>query len=176
MTLRLTPWAPVAACALLVACAQYPQASPKLTAGAQLVSKSGSEASGSIEFVQQADHVLATVKVNKLGAKTEHGFHIHDKGDCTAPDAMSAGGHFNPTGRPHGPQHGDRHAGDMPALVADASGHASASLKLTGVTLSAGPNSIVGRSVIVHKDPDDYKTQPTGNSGARIACGVIAVP
>jgi Cu-Zn family superoxide dismutase len=176
MKLRFTAMAVVAASALLVACAQEKRAIPKVIAGAHLASKSGSEASGTIEFIQNPDHVLATVKVNRLGADTVHGFHIHEKGDCSAADGMSAGGHFNPTGAAHGPQHGEKHAGDMPALVADASGYASTSFKLTGVTLTEGPNSILGRSVIVHKDPDDYKTQPTGNSGARIACGVIAIP
>lgn len=176
MKLRITAMAVLAASSLLLACAQDKRMTPPLIAGAHLASKSGSEASGTVEFLQNADHVLVTVKVNRLGANKEHGFHIHDKGDCSAPDGMSTGGHFNPGGTPHGPQHAERHAGDMPALKADASGYASASFKLTGVTLAPGPNSIVGRSVIVHKDPDDYKTQPTGNSGARIACGVIAIP
>jgi Cu-Zn family superoxide dismutase len=104
-----------------------------------------------------------------------HGFHIHEKGDCSSRDGMSAGGHFNPTAKPHGnPGVPDHHTGDMPMLVADASGNASLSMELGGMTIGSGATDIVGRALIVHKDPDDYTTQPTGNSGARVACGVIA--
>jgi len=85
-----------------------------------------------------------------------------------------AGGHFNPTGKPHGPQEGEHHAGDLPALKADANGNATVSFTLHGVTIGSGETDIVGRGLIVHAMPDDYKTQPTGNSGARIACGVVA--
>lgn len=87
---------------------------------------------------------------------------------------MSAGGHFNPSGKPHGnPDHGEHHAGDMPQLVADAKGVAKLTAYLDEVAIKDGPAGIVGRSVIVHVAPDDFKTQPTGNSGARQACGVI---
>ena len=139
-----------------------------------LQARSGSSVSGTAKFVQHGDHVMATVSVAGLKPNQEHGFHIHDKGDCSGPDGMSAGGHFNPTAKPHGPQTSDHHGGDMPALKADASGNATATFHLTGVTVADGPTSIVGRSLIIHKDPDDYTTQPTGNSGARVACGVIA--
>jgi Cu-Zn family superoxide dismutase len=88
---------------------------------------------------------------------------------------MSAGGHFNPTGKPHGsPSAPDHHAGDMPMLVADGAGNATLTAEIDVVTIGGGAaTDIVGKSVIVHKDPDDFKTQPTGNSGARVACGVI---
>ena len=88
---------------------------------------------------------------------------------------MSAGGHFNPQGKPHGaPSAADHHAGDMPMLVADGAGNAMLTAEIDGITIGSGAaTDIVGRSVIVHKDPDDFKTQPTGNSGARVACGVI---
>jgi len=87
---------------------------------------------------------------------------------------MSAGGHFNPTSKPHGnPSAGQHHGGDMPMLEADAAGNATLDATLDTVTLGSDANGIVGRAVIVHKDADDFKTQPTGNSGARIACGVI---
>jgi Cu-Zn family superoxide dismutase len=87
---------------------------------------------------------------------------------------MSAKGHFNPAAKPHGnPASPEHHAGDLPALKADKSGRARLEAELDGVTLAPGPNSIVGRAVIIHADPDDYTTQPTGNSGARLACGVI---
>jgi superoxide dismutase, Cu-Zn family len=144
------------------------------TASSPLEASSGSTVSGTVKFMQHGDHVMAKVDVSGLKPGQEHGFHIHDKGDCSSPDGMSAGGHFNPTAKPHGPQASDHHGGDMPALKADASGKASTTFHLTGVTVTEGPTSIVGRGIIVHKDPDDYKTQPTGNSGARVACGVIA--
>ena len=88
---------------------------------------------------------------------------------------MSAAGHFNPTGKPHGAHgHGDHHAGDIPSLMADANGVANVNFESNTITLMDGQSTnIIGRGVIVHKDPDDYKTQPTGNSGARLACGVI---
>lgn len=106
-----------------------------------------------------------------------HGFHIHEEGDCSSGDGMSAGGHFNPTGKSHGdPYSPDHHAGDMPMLVADASGNASLTAELSPMTVGAGTTDIIGKAVIVHRDPDDYKTQPTGNSGARVACGVINRP
>jgi Cu-Zn family superoxide dismutase len=85
---------------------------------------------------------------------------------------MSAGGHFNPYGKPHG-KGGDRHAGDLPNLKSDAKGKAKLSVDLDIISLSPGPASIIGRGVIVHAQPDDYATQPTGNAGARLACGVI---
>jgi len=103
-----------------------------------------------------------------------HGFHIHEKGDCGSGDGMSTGGHFNPLAKPHGnPVVPDHHAGDMPMLVADASGNAALIVELDVMTVGSGITDIVGRGLIVHKDPDDFTTQPTGNSGARVACGVI---
>jgi Cu-Zn family superoxide dismutase len=103
----------------------------------------------------------------------EHGFHMHEKGDCSSGDGMSTGGHWNPDSTPHGPQGAPHHAGDMPSLVADANGNAKATFSLEGVTVAPGAKSVVGRGLIVHKDPDDFKTQPTGNAGARVACAVI---
>lgn len=168
----LYPAAALGASLLLAACGHLGSAGPSATTTLQ--PRSGSAASGTARFTQQGDQVRARVEVTGLTPGQEHGMHIHDKGDCSAPDAMSAGGHFNPTGKPHGPQNAEHHGGDLPALKADASGKAVAEFSVTGVTVAPGPNSIVGRSLVVHKDPDDYKTQPTGNSGARIACGVIA--
>ena len=89
---------------------------------------------------------------------------------------MSAGGHFNPLGKPPGqPGSAERHAGDLPALKADKGGRAHIYADVAVITLKPGPTSIVGRALVVHADPDDYKTQPTGNSGVRIACGVIGL-
>ncbi|MGH8680746.1 MAG: superoxide dismutase family protein, partial [Burkholderiales bacterium] len=104
----------------------------------------------------------------------EHGLHIHEVGDCSSGDGMSAKGHFNPFGKPHGhPGSGERHAGDLPSLKANKAGRARVDVEVDIFTVTAGPGSIIGRGVIVHADPDDYKTQPTGNAGARLACGVI---
>ncbi|MDQ5958975.1 MAG: superoxide dismutase, Cu-Zn family, partial [Pseudomonadota bacterium] len=129
---------------------------------------------GTVSFKQEGSNVLVNASVSGLKPGA-HGFHIHDKGDCSAPDATSAGGHFNPGGKAHGhPDHADHHAGDMPQLMADASGNASLTASLPGLTIGDGAANIVGRGVIVHAAPDDFKTQPTGNSGARVACGVIA--
>lgn len=133
----------------------------------------GQSASGTVQFVQHGDHVMVKAIVTGLKPGQAHGFHIHEKGDCSSGDGMSTGGHFNPTGAPHGPQAAAHHAGDLPALQADAQGRAEVTFHLEGVTLSAGATSILGRGLIVHAGPDDYQTQPTGNSGARIACGVI---
>jgi Cu-Zn family superoxide dismutase len=99
---------------------------------------------------------------------------VHEAGDCSAADASSAKGHFNPQGMKHGHHHhGERHVGDMPNLVADAQGRAVYKAEVKGLKLATGADGILGRSVVVHADPDDYQSQPAGNSGARQACGVI---
>ena len=117
------------------------------------------------------------VQVQATGLKpnVEHGFHMHEFGDCSAAaaDGSSAGGHFNPTAQPHGPQAGPHHQGDMPSLKADAAGNASVSFEIGGTLEGSGATDLMGKGVIVHVMPDDYVTQPTGNSGARLACGVI---
>ena len=145
------------------------------TATAELQPTAGNTVTGKVHFMQHK-HGMVKVsgQISGLKPNSEHGFHIHEKGDCSAPDGTSAGGHFNPTGQPHGPQGAAHHAGDLPALKADANGVAELRVHLDGPTVSAGPASIIGRGLIVHALPDDYTTQPTGNSGARIACGVIA--
>lgn len=124
-------------------------------------------------FHQTADGVMLHARVSGLTPNQAHGFHIHEKGDCSSGDGMSTGGHFNPTNQPHGPQEGPRHAGDLPSLQADAGGHADLRVVVTGLTIGGGPADIVGRGLIVHAQPDDYRSQPTGNAGARIACAVI---
>jgi Cu-Zn family superoxide dismutase len=137
----------------------------------------GNNAGGTVTFTQQAGKVLVNARVSGLKPNTEHGFHVHEKGDCTSKDDGTAtGGHFNPDGKAHGAGGGagPHHAGDMPNLKADASGNASASFSLATMAVGGGgPTDIVGKGLIVHAQPDDYKTQPTGNAGARIACAVI---
>lgn len=148
-------------------------AQPGKAAVATLEPTQGNTASGTVNFVQTGDKVVVTARVTGL-APGSHGFHIHEKGDCTSPDGMSAGGHFNPHGKAHGnPSAPDHHAGDMPMLVADSNGVASLTADLDAVSVGGNAADVIGRSVIVHKDPDDFATQPTGNSGARVACGVI---
>lgn len=164
--------ASVASAVLLVACTSLPYSGP--AAVAKLEPTRGNTAAGTVEFVQRGEKVHVTANLTGLAPNGEHGFHVHEKGDCSSGDGMSAGGHFNPDAKPHGPQDAPHHAGDLPSLKADAAGKASATFVLDNVTVAAGPRSVVGRGLIVHKDPDDYKTQPTGNSGARIACAVIA--
>jgi len=146
----------------------------QMGATATLKPTTGNTAAGTVTFAQKGDKVSVTANMTGLSPGS-HGFHIHEKGDCSADDGMSAGGHFNPTGKPHGdPAAADHHAGDMPQLVADASGKATLTADLSPMTIGASATDIVGKAVIVHKDADDFKTQPTGNSGARVACGVIA--
>jgi Cu-Zn family superoxide dismutase len=157
---------------LAAGCASMMPAAP--IARATLAPTAGNQASGGVTFEARGDKLRVITKVSGL-TQGPHGFHIHEKGDCSAPDAMSAGGHFNPTNKPHGdPALPDHHGGDMPMLTADASGNAMLEATIDTVTIGGGATDIVGRAVIVHKDPDDFKTQPTGNSGARVACGVIA--
>jgi len=141
---------------------------------ATLTPTQGNTVRGMVLFHEMGGHLMVHAHLSGLAPNTEHGFHLHDKGDCASADGTSAGGHFNPDGKPHGPQGAPHHSGDMPSLKADANGMVDQKFMLDGPTVSAGPASIVARSVIVHASPDDYTTQPTGNSGARLACGVIA--
>jgi Cu-Zn family superoxide dismutase len=134
----------------------------------------GNKTIGEATFEQDGGKVKVTIFVQGLKPDQEHGLHIHEKGDCSSGDGMSAGGHFNPHGKPHGnPNSSNRHAGDLPSLKANKQGRANVQVEVDMISVTAGRDSIVGRAVIVHADPDDFKTQPTGNAGARLACGVI---
>jgi Cu-Zn family superoxide dismutase len=129
---------------------------------------------GTITYTKSADGVKVVGDISGL-TPGKHGFHIHEFGDCSAPDAMSAGAHFNPSKHQHGaPDASDRHDGDMGNIEADASGKAHLEYTDKMMKLS-GPDSVIGHAVIVHEKADDLKTQPTGDSGARLACGVIGV-
>ena len=162
----------VAAAVLLAACQTMPPDAPRATA--QLQPTKGNKTLGEATFEQVGGKVHVVVYVQGLTAGREHGFHIHEAGDCSSGDGMSAKGHFNPFGKPHG-HYGsaEHHAGDLPSLKADKGGRAKVDVELDGITVTPGPAYIIGRGLIIHADPDDYKTQPTGNAGARIACGVI---
>lgn len=143
-------------------------------ARAQLEAKSGSSVAGYVDFVERADKVLVSVKVSGLKPNGVHGFHVHEKGDCSAPDALSSGGHFNPDGHPHShPQQAKRHAGAMANLVADAKGESTVSFEVDTMRVDAGKYGVLQRALIIHSNPDDYASQPVGNAGGRIACGII---
>ena len=145
------------------------------SAGATLSPTTGNRTSGTVRFVQSGDKVQVSGEIRGLKPGAEHGFHVHEKGDCSSGDGMSAGGHFNPSGAPHGrPGAASHHAGDLPSLRADGAGTARFSFETTALRVGSGANDVVGRALIVHRDPDDYATQPTGNSGPRLACAVIA--
>jgi Cu-Zn family superoxide dismutase len=144
-------------------------------AHAVLAPASGSNVSGTLSFVGTGDGVRITGRIAGLEPGSIHGFHIHENGNCSAPDASSAGGHFNPMQQPHGHPAGEpRHAGDLPNQQANAEGVAMVDVLAHDVELGTGGNTdIVGRAIVVHAKPDDYTSQPSGDSGARIACGVI---
>lgn len=144
------------------------------SAVAQVAPTQGNTAQGAVVFHDMGGQVMVHARLTGLKPGAEHGFHVHEKGDCSAPDATSAGGHYNPDNQPHGPQDAAHHAGDLPALRADASGNVDVHIVVRGLTVGSGTGDILGRAVVVHAQPDDYKTQPTGNSGGRIGCGVIA--
>ncbi|MGZ5035854.1 MAG: superoxide dismutase family protein [Usitatibacter sp.] len=145
----------------------------RATAVANLEPTTGNTARGTVVFTQDGDEVRVRATVSGLKPNAEHGFHVHEKGDCSSGDGMSTGDHYNPAGKPHGAQSGEHHAGDMPSLHADAYGNATATFELKGVSVGGAGADLVGHGLIVHRDPDDYKTQPTGNAGPRIACAVI---
>ncbi|MEX0654450.1 MAG: superoxide dismutase family protein [Phycisphaeraceae bacterium] len=134
------------------------------------------DAHGTVRFHHHEDgHVIVTARIEGLAPNSSHGFHIHEFGDCSAADGTSAGGHYNPGDHPHALPNGDeRHAGDLGNLEANDEGVAELELTVDNITLAGVPNPIVGRGVIVHQQEDDG-SQPTGNAGARIGCGVIGV-
>jgi superoxide dismutase, Cu-Zn family len=164
-------FAPIAAAVLLSACALNPSGP---TASAQLQPTRGNATNGEVRFTQQGDKVLVTGEIRGLKPNGEHGFHIHDKGDCSSGDGMSTGGHFNPMGKGHGAHgRGEHHVGDLPSLKADGNGIARLNFESTSISVGSGASDVIGHGLIVHRDPDDYRTQPTGNSGPRLACAVI---
>ena len=161
-----------AGCALLLsACATMEPDGP--SASAVVRPASGSQVHGSVKFTQVGKRVRVEAEIAALSAGL-HGFHIHDKGDCSAADGMSAGAHFNPHGKKHGaPDSSERHGGDLGNLKADEYGKATFVMVLDGISVGKGADGVIGRGVIVHAGPDDLKTDPTGNSGGRVGCGVI---
>lgn len=140
----------------------------------QLSPTNGNTAAGSVVFSQSGDKVSVKVDIRGLKPNAEHGFHVHEKGDCSSGDGMSTGGHFNPTGSSHGAHgQGAHHVGDLPSMKADANGQVKMTFESSTISIAGRTSSIIGKGLIVHRDPDDYKTQLTGNSGPRLACAVI---
>ncbi|HHL72299.1 MAG TPA: superoxide dismutase family protein [Bacteroidetes bacterium] len=134
----------------------------------------GNTVSGVVEFRQTEGGVRVSGEINGLPAG-EHGFHVHQYGDCSGSDGKTAGGHFNPEGMEHGgPAAEKRHIGDLGNITADEAGIAKIDFVDKKLSLN-GPNSIIGRGVIVHEKADDMTSQPTGAAGARLACGVIGI-
>ena len=180
--LRAAPTCAIAiACVLLAGCggmdAAKPRATAALMARAALMPTAAinpNPAIGTVAFTALDHGVRVAGEVRGLPPGTEHGFHIHEKGDC-GNNGDAAGGHFNPAGGVHGKfSTASSHAGDLPSLVADASGVARFSIEVHAISLVEGAaNNVVGRALVVHRDRDDFATQPTGNSGPRVACAVI---
>lgn len=143
-------------------------------AAAILYPTEGNDVKGTVIFTQIGDSVKVVADITGL-TPGKHGFHIHEYGDCSSGGAMSAGGHYNPFNMPHGaPTAKERHVGDLGNVVADSSGHAHYEWT-DGLIKLNGPYSIIGKGVIVHAGEDDLKSQPVGNAGARVACGVIGI-
>ncbi len=162
----------LAVAAMLAGCASMGPSGP--SAKADLQPTKGSKASGTATFTQMGDKVRLVADVSGLNPGQEHGFHIHEVGDCSSGDGMSTKGHYNPLNKQHAHYSTpERHAGDMQAIKADSTGKAHIDTTLDVITVNPGPTSIIGRGLIVHAGSDDYKTQPTGNAGARVACGII---
>jgi superoxide dismutase, Cu-Zn family len=168
---------------MLIACNGYEQAAehmePEWPQYDELVAvvhpTDGNEASGVVRFVQTDEGVRVHASISGLDSESLHGFHIHEYGDCRAEDATSAGGHYNPTEMPHGgPTDTERHMGDLGNLASDENGVAELDYLDEKVQLS-GPMSVLGLAVIVHAQRDDLESQPVGDAGARIGCGIIGI-
>lgn len=145
----------------------------ELFARTELQPKSGSQTTGTVEFFKVGNAIVIEAKVVSLAAG-EHGIHVHEKGDCSAADASSAGGHFNPTAHTHaGPKDKVHHVGDFGNLTATQDGKGTLTLTVKGEDAKVLTDQVVGTSVVVHEKKDDLRTQPSGDSGSRIACGVV---
>lgn len=153
-----------------------PEPAPEIRAMADLQSASGSNITGTATFSAQPNGSVQVVARVEGAEPGMHGFHIHETGDCSAADFSSAGDHFNPTGMPHGgPTDADHHAGDLGNIEIGADGTGSLDLSSDMLSLANGADSIIGKAVILHSGEDDLESQPSGDAGDRLACGVIAL-
>ena len=142
---------------------------------AVLHSTAGQQCHGIVRFSQDGESVKVVADIEGLTPGQKHAFHIHQYGDCSSPDGMSAGGHYNPEGHQHGlPDNENRHAGDLGNIQADDQGKAHYEITVNNISIMGSKNPIIGRGVIVHAKIDDGG-QPVGNAGGRVACGVIGV-
>ena len=177
LALSFSCWLPVTAFAQAEAkdkAHQAHEAAAPTQAVAVLLPTEGSKVKGTITFTKTGGGIRVQGQITGL-APGKHGFHVHEFGDVTSPDGSSAGGHFNPTGAPHGgPDAEKRHAGDFGNVEADQSGTAKVEFEDKLITLE-GAKSILGRGLVVHAKADDLKSQPSGDAGARVAVGVIGV-
>ena len=149
------------------------QGSEPSVAVAELRSAAGMNVTGTVRFEKAGDNQVRVIAQITGLAPGKHGFHIHEFGDCSAPDFTSAGAHFNPTGASHGAPHdAQHHSGDFGNLEADEQGRAELDMTVDFLEWE-GPNSFIGKAVVVHAEEDDLKSQPSGNAGGRVACGVI---
>ena len=151
---------------------------PGPTASVTIEPTTGNTASGVLLLTQDDDDsVTVTGRLGGLPAGESLGFHVHEMADCSAPDASSAGEHFNPTGEPHGDPDSDRsHLGDMPNITANDQGVADTTFVKPDTRLRGDSTALQrpgGLALMVHADRDDQRTDPSGNSGERIACGVV---
>lgn len=150
------------------------EAMPAEYAEAEILPTEGQSTGGLIKLTRAGDEVRIAGTITGL-TPGAHGFHIHEKGDCSAPDAASAGGHFEPADDPHGsPQDPpeEHHLGDFGNVTAGANGEAEVNVTDPEIRMS-GPDSVIGKAFIVHAGQDDLESQPSGNAGARIGCGEI---
>jgi Cu-Zn family superoxide dismutase len=147
---------------------------PQASATARLVAIGGSGIEGSVNFAQYGSIVVVRANVLGLPPNRQFGLHVHEGRNCTGADGSPLGGHFNPGNAPHGrPGQGAHHAGDLPNLRTDGEGNVNYLVETGSLSLTEGPTRVIGRIVIVASRPDDYRTQPDGNSGPPLACGFI---
>lgn len=164
---------------LLAGCSSAPKSdgksAPIFYAVAVVNPTKGNKTSGLVTFSEGFGKIKVEAEIRGLEPKSKHGFHIHEYGDCTADNAESAGSHYNPGNHQHGGPHSEHptHLGDLGNIEADEKGNAKLRVEIDNASIAGQLNPIIGRSVIVHKNPDDLISQPAGGAGERIACGVI---
>lgn len=147
---------------------------PEAVASVALVAPPGSRYGGRARIAQHGALVVVRVDMTGLERNREYGLHVHEHGDCLGATAAGIGGHFNPDGKPHGhPGRDPSHAGDLPNLRSDGEGVVTYVHQTNAISLASGPRNVIGRSIVVSRDRDDFRTQPDGNTGPPLACGFI---